>query len=183
MAEVGRLTGILVQVGEEHGVIAGHLSAIGSTVVEYPPQYQFPGSTTGRQLAVLRPENSRMRRPGLRGCDGKNITAVDGVTVRQDRAGRLADGRQDVHRHHHFPNLLPRGDRARPAHDAGNVHAAVEKAEFKTSERAIITSLGEVLTQARSLFDGGAIVSDEHYHGVLEHTSLLDGRHDFADAV
>src|SRR6266550_4723700 len=104
MAEVSRLTGILVQVGEEDGVIAGHLATIGSAVVEYSTQYQFPRSTTGSQLAALRPEDGRMRRLSLRGRHRKNITTVDRVTVRQSRAGRLADRRQDIHRHHHLAN-------------------------------------------------------------------------------
>src|SRR5438132_7971139 len=168
MAEVGCLNGILVQVGEEDGVMPGHLATIGGTIVHHSTQYQFPGSTARSQLAALRPENRRMRRLGWRGCHGKNITTVDSVAVWKSRPGRLADGREDVHRHHYFANLLPRGDRARPAHDTGDVHAAVEEAEFKAAERAVITGFGEVLIQARPLLDGCAVVSDEDDHSVLE---------------
>src|SRR5258706_15433706 len=61
MPQVGHLAGILVQVGQEDGIVAGHFPAGGSAVVQHPVENQFPLAAACRELAVLRPKELRMR--------------------------------------------------------------------------------------------------------------------------
>ena len=129
---------------------ASGLSPRGVPSIELAVLHQLPVAAPHRELPAGRPEDGVMRAtvrpPWPAGSASKpsSVRSAGGdapaaLAMVGSRSRWLPD----------FAAHLALGDHARPVHDHGHVHAAIERAELVAAERRVVAGGGRLAVQAR----------------------------------